>query len=139
MKRARWRSSGMDVSSSWASTGTATGSLSRSPATRRPVDSTPASVRQARCLPPSARKAPPPPPPSSPTATVNGLAIQPDGKLVAAGSAPLNVNGFLLARYKSDGSLDPSFGRDGKASTTFPTSSEDDLNAIALQRDGKIV
>jgi uncharacterized delta-60 repeat protein len=42
--------------------------------------------------------------------SVSGLAIQPDGKLVAAGSDPLNVNGFLLARYNRDGSLDPSFG-----------------------------
>jgi len=71
--------------------------------------------------------------------SVSGLAIEPDGKLVAAGSDPLNIYGFLLARYNSDGSPDASFGKDGKATTTFPTSSEDDLNAMVLQPDGKIV
>jgi uncharacterized delta-60 repeat protein len=71
--------------------------------------------------------------------SVSGLAIQPDGKIVAAGSADLGTEGFLLARYDQDGGLDGTFGRGGKASTTFPRSSEDDLNAVALQPDGKIV
>jgi uncharacterized delta-60 repeat protein len=49
------------------------------------------------------------------SATVFGLAIQSDGKIVAAGEI---VNGFggvtgALARYNPDGSLDPTFGSGG--------------------------
>ena len=51
-----------------------------------------------------------------------GIAIQPDGKLVTAGSAedrsgPGWANDFALARYNSDGSLDTSFGNGGKVTT----------------------
>src|SRR5262245_33343563 len=70
---------------------------------------------------------------------ITALAIQPDGKIVAAGqSVQLNplfdspVNG-LLARYNSDGSLDPTFGTGGKLTTRFL------YEAIAIQRDGKII
>src|ERR1700687_4729567 len=48
------------------------------------------------------------------------LALQPDGKIVVAGSA-FNVvtgnNDFALARYNPDGSLDSSFGNGGKVTT----------------------
>ena len=33
----------------------------------------------------------------------------------------------------------PSFGTEGKATAAFPSSSEDDLNAMAIQQDGNIV
>jgi len=63
------------------------------------------------------------------------LVLQPDGKLVAAGSA----NGdFALARYNADGSLDPSFGTGGKVTTDFGTTGDTAL-ALVLQPDGKLV
>lgn len=47
---------------------------------------------------------------------LTALAIQPDGKLVAAGFNSYAHAQFVLARYNADGSLDPSFGTGG---TTF--------------------
>ncbi|MCA1832344.1 MAG: hypothetical protein ABR548_06360 [Actinomycetota bacterium] len=48
------------------------------------------------------------------------LAIQPDGKVIAAGTAQ-NGSGtnFALARYNANGTLDSSFGSSGKVSTSF--------------------
>ena len=70
----------------------------------------------------------------------NSIAIQPDGKVVAGGSSIMSGSGqdFALARYHTDGSLDTSFDSDGKLTTAF-SSTEDVVNAIALQPDGKIV
>ena len=62
------------------------------------------------------------------------VAIQPDGKIVAAGVAD---GDFALARYNADGSLDSQFGIGGKITTDF--GGDDRANALALQRDGKIV
>jgi hypothetical protein len=42
-----------------------------------------------------------------------GVAIQPDGKVVAAGTL-FPVRDFLLARYNRDGSLDVTFVSDGR-------------------------
>ncbi|GAB4371974.1 MAG: hypothetical protein Kow00121_13920 [Elainellaceae cyanobacterium] len=63
------------------------------------------------------------------------LAIQPDGKLVIAGS----INGdFALLRYRRDGSLDLSFGKGtGKVITDF--GNLDGGSGVAIQPDGKIV
>ena len=68
------------------------------------------------------------------------LGVQPDGKLVVAGRTENNVSGFdfSLARYNSNGSLDPSFGLDGKVTTDFFGNS-DNAVAVAIQSDGKIV
>lgn len=71
---------------------------------------------------------------------INALAIQSDGRIVAAGS--VNDSGediFGLARYNTDGSLDTSFGTDGKVTTDFTEGSADTINAIAIQNDGRIV
>lgn len=72
----------------------------------------------------------------------NGIAIQSDGKIVAAGIA-LNVtnNDFALARYNADGSLDSSFGGDGRVLTEFTPLGllPDEVNGVAIQPDGKIV
>jgi uncharacterized delta-60 repeat protein len=72
------------------------------------------------------------------------LVQQPDGKLVAAG---VSFNGsdyvFSLARYKRNGSLDPSFGTGGKVTTglgAFPTPvGRGGVDALLLQPDGKLV
>ena len=69
------------------------------------------------------------------------VAIQSDGKIVAAGFAHL-VNGdfdFALARYNSNGTLDTTFGTGGKKTTAFGAPSVAQGNAIAIQKDGKIV
>jgi len=64
-----------------------------------------------------------------------GVALQSDGKIVAGGSAGSR---FAVARYNSDGSLDTTFGGDGKVTTNF-TSRPDGGNRVVLQGDGKIV
>ena len=68
----------------------------------------------------------------------NAIAIQPDGKLIAAGySANLYVD-FAVARYNINGTPDKSFGGgDGKVLTDF--GDLDYANAVAIQKDGKIV
>jgi uncharacterized delta-60 repeat protein len=68
-----------------------------------------------------------------------GVAIQADGKIVAAGSATASGNlDFALARYNTDGSLDTSFDGDGKVTTDFAAGADEAL-AVAIQADGKIV
>jgi uncharacterized delta-60 repeat protein len=67
-----------------------------------------------------------------------GVAIQGDGRIVAAGSTDtFPAPDFALARYRTDGSLDPLFSGDGMVTTDFDY--QDRANAIALQADGKIV
>jgi len=72
-----------------------------------------------------------------------GVAIQPDGKIVAAGGAQDGViDTFALARYNPDGSLDPAFGSGGKVLTGFSAGYHfvwADSSGLALQPDGKIV
>jgi uncharacterized delta-60 repeat protein len=75
---------------------------------------------------------------------VNALAVQSDGKIIAAGIAgsTSSVSGtftdFGLARYDSSGNLDVSFGTNGKVTTDF-FHGFDEINAMVLQSDGKIV
>jgi len=66
--------------------------------------------------------------------------LQPDGKIVLSGWAFETATGFhfALARYNADGSLDATFGTDGKVVSNFPGKFEGALSA-ALQPDGKIV
>jgi len=66
------------------------------------------------------------------------VAIQPDGKIVVAGHARNGrTTDFALARYNPNGSLDTTFDADGKVLTHF--NGLDQINAVALQSDGKIV
>jgi uncharacterized delta-60 repeat protein len=66
------------------------------------------------------------------------LALQPDGKLVAAGTSLNGSIDFALARYNPDGSLDTSFNGTGKVTTAIG-SGDDGVDALALQPDGKLV
>ena len=67
------------------------------------------------------------------------LALQPDGKVIAGGYSYNGSNDdFELIRYNTDGSLDSGFGLGGAVSTGF-NANDDQINAIALQPDGKIV
>jgi uncharacterized delta-60 repeat protein len=70
---------------------------------------------------------------------VIALALQPDGKIVAAGRCSNNMNyDFCLVRYLSTGQLDASFNTTGKVVKSIgPGNSY--VSALALQADGKIV
>jgi uncharacterized delta-60 repeat protein len=71
------------------------------------------------------------------------VALQADGKIVAAGdaeNAPSVNDMFALARYNADGSLDSTFDGDGKLTTFFrDTPRSDSAYGLLIQPDGKIV
>ena len=68
-----------------------------------------------------------------------GLAIQSDGKIVAAGRTSVlpGPRDFALARYNPNGSLDASFGNGGTVRTDF--GGDDRGEDVAIGPDGKIV
>jgi uncharacterized delta-60 repeat protein len=68
---------------------------------------------------------------------VSCAALQADGKIVVAGTTN-GVSDFMLARYNTDGSLDPSFGNGGITITDIG-STNDYLNAIVITTDNKII
>jgi uncharacterized delta-60 repeat protein len=71
---------------------------------------------------------------------LSALALQPNGKIVAAGSL-INDNwttAFLVARFNSDGGLDQTFGNQGVTVTGFGDGSTA-AHAVVLQPDGKII
>jgi uncharacterized delta-60 repeat protein/uncharacterized repeat protein (TIGR01451 family) len=76
----------------------------------------------------------------------HAVAIQPDGKIVAAGFANSVTPGataggqrdFAVARYKTNGDLDTTFGSGGLVTIDF-NGFDDIANAVAIQSDGKIV
>src|SRR5215467_14329144 len=75
-------------------------------------------------------------------AQADSVAVQPDGRIVAAGNAKVGGGiDFGLARYNSNGTLDTSFGTSGKVTTDFAGTKDapSQPSAIALQGDGKIV
>lgn len=69
------------------------------------------------------------------------VAVQTDGKIVAAGSfeASNDNDNFALARYNSDGTLDSAFGRGGIVTTDLFNGTDDTITGIALQSDGRII
>lgn len=68
----------------------------------------------------------------------SALAIQSDGKIVAAGKATAISNDFGVARFNSDGSLDNTFDLDGIVTTAV--SSKGDLAfSVNVQGDGKLI
>jgi uncharacterized delta-60 repeat protein len=67
------------------------------------------------------------------------VAVQSDGKIVAAGRAVISGNSdFALARYTSNGTLDAGFGTGGTVTTDF-AGSVDQAFSVALQKNGNIV
>ncbi|MGI8683964.1 MAG: Calx-beta domain-containing protein [Acidimicrobiales bacterium] len=67
------------------------------------------------------------------------LAVAPDGSIVVAGqTATSGGSEFAVARYRPDGTLDPSFGTGGKATTDFGVSSQG-ATSVAVQPDGRVV
>ena len=76
------------------------------------------------------------------TATINAVAVQPDGKIVAVGEvgtgAPTNQSDWIVLRYTAAGTLDPTFGQGGLIVTSFTGEVGSD-DAVVIQPDGKIV
>ncbi|MEH2044957.1 DUF4347 domain-containing protein, partial [Nostoc sp.] len=68
--------------------------------------------------------------------TARSVVIQADGKILVAGASS---NNFAVVCYNSDGSLDNSFGSNGKVTTDIGTNSSDIAYSVTLQGDGKIL
>jgi uncharacterized delta-60 repeat protein len=73
-------------------------------------------------------------------AGASGLAVQPDGRILVAGSTtPGYASEVALVRLEPDGSLDSSFGSNGIVTTSFPGYQAMRANGVTLQFDGRIV
>jgi serralysin len=70
----------------------------------------------------------------------NDVVVQTDGKILASGLARTSrSNGrFAIVRYNDDGSLDTTFGGDGKVTTNF-TPTSDSIQGVVVLGDGDIV
>jgi len=69
----------------------------------------------------------------------NAIALRKDGKIIVAGYTNKDLNtDFAIACYHSDGSLDNSFGMEGKVIVDFGNGT-DQATAIAIQPDNKMV
>jgi uncharacterized delta-60 repeat protein len=77
----------------------------------------------------------------SSTAEIRSLALQPDGKILAGGYSRKTLdNGsevFTIVRYNPDGTLDTSFGTDGKFISNYGVSCQG--NRMVIAPDGKII
>ncbi len=71
---------------------------------------------------------------------VAAVAIQPDGKILVAGTSNMGVGqtDIFLMRVDSVGALDPTFSNDGIVTTDF-SAGNDGAAALAIQPDNKIV
>jgi uncharacterized delta-60 repeat protein len=81
---------------------------------------------------------------------ISSVAVLSTGKILVAGTiGPYTDSNFALARYNADGSLDSTFGSNGKVTTDFSLSisdvgytgaaSNDYAHSITEQSDGKII
>lgn len=73
--------------------------------------------------------------------SASGLLLLPDGKIMISGSISVPNDfdtSFVLLRFNSDGSVDPTFGNGGTVMTNI-NNDYDAAYALALQSDGKIV
>jgi uncharacterized delta-60 repeat protein len=70
------------------------------------------------------------------------VALQPDGKIVVVGTTYANNDysneDFAVTRYNENGTLDTSFGANGRVTTNFPNLAAV-ASAVAIQSDRKIV
>lgn len=76
----------------------------------------------------------------------SGLSLQPDGKIVVAGSRVVGgafggLSDFAVARYNIDGSPDSTFAGDGMQTISFANESLGEAQAtdVAVQGDGRLV
>jgi uncharacterized delta-60 repeat protein len=70
--------------------------------------------------------------------TVQALAVQPNGQVIAAGLHSANGNAsFTVARLNASGGLDPAFGSGGTLTTNLPGGGQ--ASVVLIQPDGKIL
>lgn len=71
------------------------------------------------------------------------IVLQPDGKLIQVGHCNASTNGSVLsvciARFLTNGTLDPSFNGSGQIKATYSGATEFGPVAAALRSDGKLV
>ncbi len=72
---------------------------------------------------------------SDTTSRIYAMSLQSDGRIIVAGTSD---GDFVLLRYKTNGSLDTTFGDNGIITTDFDGNT-DTVYALAVQSDGKIV
>jgi uncharacterized delta-60 repeat protein len=69
-----------------------------------------------------------------------GAAVLQNGKVVVAGFAVTGATtDFALARYRPNGTLDPTFGNRGRVTTDVAGGAGDVATALVVQADGKLV
>lgn len=74
------------------------------------------------------------------TESAQGVALQPDGKVVIAGSCLVGGNDdFCVARRNSDGTPDNTFSVNGSVITPISVSDDDRVAGVALDNEGNIV
>lgn len=71
--------------------------------------------------------------------SINALAVQADGKIVAVGKSNVSHNefDFVAGRFNADGSIDTAFASNGKF--VLDRNSADIANSVIIQPDGKIL
>jgi uncharacterized delta-60 repeat protein len=76
------------------------------------------------------------------------IAVQPDGKILVAGNSSTYdyndfrsrpIDQFAVARYNPDGTLDTSFGTDGRVTTDLVSNSSEQGQSVIVQPDGKVI
>jgi uncharacterized delta-60 repeat protein len=79
--------------------------------------------------------------PAMDDAVIRTIVIQSDGKILVGGAALAigNSTSLLMVRYNEDGSLDNTFGGDGIVVADFANGLAEEVAAIDLQGDDKIV
>ncbi|NMH26003.1 T9SS type A sorting domain-containing protein [Flavobacterium solisilvae] len=70
---------------------------------------------------------------------IQSMALQADGKIVLGGYTVAPTKDFALARINSNGTLDTTFGTNGKMITTLSTTHGDVITDLIIEPDGKIV
>jgi uncharacterized delta-60 repeat protein len=70
---------------------------------------------------------------------VQSMEVQNDGKIILGGYTVSTTKDFALVRLNSNGTLDTSFGTNGKVITTLNSSYSDLITDLIIEPDGKII
>jgi uncharacterized delta-60 repeat protein len=70
---------------------------------------------------------------------ITRVAIQSDGKIIAAGYSGTNVNDLTVARYNANGTLDTSFGVNGFLNKDLQAGGAERIEGMTIQADDKIL
>lgn len=74
------------------------------------------------------------------TNPVNAVAIYPNGKIIGTGTRnTTNNSDFMLVKCNESGIPDATFGTNGMVTYSFNNLSKEEINAMILQPDGKII